>query len=300
MAHRRAAHHGATHHDKAPKHTTGHSEAHHGTTRRNTARQSRAHRERPRHDTANHGRTQHDAPKHTTTSTQETLTECLSQQSCRTPRKTPHQPATHRQAATPRPATTVAACRHKPPPERESWPREAERHVKTRAPQTPGLTKLPGATAQPSEPEPNPAGKATEPSVYITNLTNGAGARPGKMKAPTATHLTTPNAAQCVHQPTRGRERNRQTPPEKKGGGHEKGPQRQDRPPTPQEAAKPPSQTAPKTGPLEGTPEAQPAQTGDTQRRAAAHQKEGHPEHADTQRAGAETGQKKKTKAQPE
>ena len=35
----------------------------------------------------------------------------------RTPRKEPHQPATHRQGATARPATTVAVHPHKPPPE---------------------------------------------------------------------------------------------------------------------------------------------------------------------------------------
>ena len=87
------------------------------------------------------------------------------------------------------------------------------------APLTGGLKKLPGATAQRARPEPNPTGRATEPSVYITQPTHGAGARPSKTQAPTATRLPTPNADQCVHQPREGRGRNRQTPSKKKGGG---------------------------------------------------------------------------------
>ena len=62
----------------------------------------------------------------------------------------------------------------------------------------------------------------------------------------------------------------------------------------PQEAAKPPSQTAPKAGPREGTPEDHLAKTSDTQPRAAAHRKEGHPEHADTHLARAGTEEKNK------
>ena len=58
--------------------------------------------------------------------------------------------------------------------------------------------------------------------MYITHPTHGAGARPSKTQAPTATRLTTPNADQCVHQPRGGRGRNRQTPlkkQKKQGGG---------------------------------------------------------------------------------
>ena len=59
--------------------------------------------------------------------------------------------------------------------------------------------------------------------MYITHPTHGAGARPSKAQAPTATRLTTPNADQCVHQPREGRGRNRQTAPREKknrGGGN--------------------------------------------------------------------------------
>ena len=55
--------------------------------------------------------------------------------------------------------------------------------------------------------------------MYITHPTHGAGTRPSKTQAPTATQLTTPNANRCVHQPREGRGRNRHTPPPKIGGG---------------------------------------------------------------------------------
>ena len=70
--------------------------------------------------------------------------------------------------------------------------------------------------------------------MYITYPTHGAGARPSRTQAPTATRLTTPNAHQCVHQPREGRGRNRQTPPPKKRGGRAR-----DRP----TATKPPTHT---------------------------------------------------------
>ena len=52
-----------------------------------------------------------------TTPKQGTLTEGLTKPSRRTPRKAPHQPATHRQGATAGMATTMAVRPHKPPPE---------------------------------------------------------------------------------------------------------------------------------------------------------------------------------------
>ena len=88
----------------------------------------------------------------------------------------------------------------------------------TPPPLTQSLKKPPGATTQLAEPEPNPTGKATRPSVYITQPTHGAAARPSKPQAPAATRLATPNADQCLHQPREGRGRNRQTPPKKRGG----------------------------------------------------------------------------------
>ena len=64
----------------------------------------------------------------------------------------------------------------------------------------------------------------------------------------------------------------------------------------PQEAGKPPTQRAPKAapmGPLESTPEDHPAKTSNTQPRAGAHQRKGHPGHVDTHPTGAEMGKKK-------
>ena len=91
------ARHGATRHDQA-----GHTTTQHGAAQRST----------PRHGTKQHG-----APQHTTTPKQGTLTEGLTQPSRHTPRKAPHQPATHRSEATAPPATTIAVRPHKPPPE---------------------------------------------------------------------------------------------------------------------------------------------------------------------------------------
>ena len=68
--------------------------------------------------------------------------------------------------------------------------------------------------------------------MYITDPTHRAGARPSKTQPPTAARFTTPNAHQCVHQPREGRGRNRQTPPQDKGGAR-------DRP----SATKPPTHT---------------------------------------------------------
>ena len=88
---------------------------------------------------------------------------------------------------------------------------------------TQGHTKPPGATANPAEPEPNPAGRGAEPHVYITHPTHGAGARPGKTQPPTANRKATQNADQCVRQPREVRGRNRQTPPPEKRKNNRRG-----------------------------------------------------------------------------
>ena len=131
--------------------------------------------------------------------------------------------------------------------------------------------------------------------MYTTHPTHGAGARPTKTQGPTATRLTTPNADQCVHQPKEGqREEQANPPPKEKTGG------RGTRKAHSHEAAhphqkRPPSQTVPKVGPPEGTPEDHPPKTGDTKPKAAANQKQGHPKHADTHHARAETEENKTT-----
>ena len=139
--------------------------------------------------------------------------------------------------------------------------------------------------------------------MYITRPTHGAGTEPSRTQPPTATRKTTLNAGQCVRQPREGRGRNRQTPPPKKnsgggGGGQENGPQLPNRPPTPQKAAKPPSQKAPKTGPPKGAQGDHPAKTGNTKPGKAANREKGHPQRADTHHAGKK--KKKKQATQPE
>ena len=104
-----------------------------------------------------------------------------------------------------------------------------------------------------------------------------------------------------VRAPAQRRQREEQAdPPRKKkgGGGRETGPQPPNRPPTPQETAKHPTQKAPKRKPPEGAQEDHPATTGNTKRGAAAHQEKGHPKRADTHHAG--TGKKKEPATQPE
>ena len=124
--------------------------------------------------------------------------------------------------------------------------------------------------------------------MYITNPTRGAGARAGN--ATTNSKPESHTECQPVRVPAHGRQREEQAdpPPKKKegGGGRENGAQPPHRLPTPQEAAKPPTQTAPKTGPLKGAPGDDPAKTGNIKPRAAAHQKKGHSKHADTHHAG--------------
>ena len=109
--------------------------------------------------------------------------------------------------------------------------------------------------------------------MYKAQPTHGAGTRPTRTQPPTAVQKTTLNAGQCVRQPREGRGRNRQPPPKKKrggrGGGRENRPQPPNRPPTPQEVAKPPTQKAPKTGPPKrhrGTIQPRPATPSQEQR----------------------------------
>ena len=100
------------------------------------------------------------------------------------------------------------------------------------------------------------------------------------------------NHTECrpVRAPAAGRQREEQEdpPPKKKQQGWEgaqERPKATTRSPTPQEAAKPPTQTAPKTVPPKGAPGDHPAETGNTKPRAAAQREKGHPKHADTHHA---------------
>ena len=117
--------HNTTRHPKAQhatarRDTTRHRAAHHGTARRNTVGPSRADRNTARTNKPQHVRTRHHTARRFTAhhnTKQGTLTEGPTKSSHRTPRKEPHQPVTHRQRATVRPATTVVVHPHKPPPE---------------------------------------------------------------------------------------------------------------------------------------------------------------------------------------
>ena len=144
------------------------------------------------------------------------------------------------------------------------------------SPLTQSHTQPPGAAAQPEEQGHNLTGRGAEPNVYIAHPTHGAGTRPSRTQPPTAARNTTLNAGQCVRQPRGSRGRNRQAPPLRKkkhragrGGGQENSPQPPNRPPKPQEAAKPPTQKAPKTGPPKGhrgTTQPKPATASQEQR----------------------------------
>ena len=301
------------HHNKAYQGTTRHSTtrrdaAQSGTAQHNTAQRGAAqqgHRNTARTSSTQQGETWHYAARRTTAHHNTKARDANRGSNQNKPPHTPEgaAPARHTPARGHRtpgnngggPFTQTATRNLIPAPRRR-------KDTETPGSLTQGHTKPPGATTEPAEPEPNPAGRDAEPNVYITHRTHGAGARPGKTQPPTATRKTTLNADQCVHRPREGRRRNRQTPPEKnkRGRGREKGPQPRNRPPTPQEAAKPPAQTAPKTGPPEGAPEDRPAETGNTKPGAAAHWGKGHREHADTHHAGADKKDKKHTKAQPE
>ena len=294
-------------HATARRDATRHRAAHHGTTRRSTTRPTRAHRNTARTRTTQHGKTRHGAARRTTAHHD---TKARDANRGSNQNKPLHDPGRRR-------SSTPHAGKGPPRARQQQWRsahtnrrqnvNTATAQEKGLRPLTQGCTKTPGATAQPAEPAPSPAGRAAKPEVYITRATHGAGARPRKKQAPTTTRKTTPNADGCVHQPREGRGRNRQPPPQKKrkktgGGGHEKGPQPQKHPPTPQEAAEPPSQTAPETGLPEGQPEDHQARTGNTKPGAASHRKKRHPKHADTHHTGAKTkkGKKKKhTKTQP-
>ena len=231
--------HPKTRHTTAGRGATRHSAAHHGTTGRSTARHSTTHRDTAWASRTQHGETWHDTAQRTTAHHN---TKARDTNRGSNPTKLPHAPegaapAHHAPARRHRAPGNDGGGTHTQTAARNLSPApRGLRHTGKASPQplTQGLRKPPGATAQPADPKPNPASRATGPSVYITQPTHGAGARPNKAQAPTATRLTTPNADQCVHQPREGRGRNRQTPPKrkKKGGGHVKSPQPRNCPPT--------------------------------------------------------------------
>ena len=109
--------HNTPQHDATRRGTERHTTARQGATRRGPAGRAATHPGPTGRSTAKHGTTQHGGPQHTTTPKQGTLTEGLTKSSHRTPRKEPHQPATHRQGATARPETRVAVDPNKPLPE---------------------------------------------------------------------------------------------------------------------------------------------------------------------------------------
>ena len=100
--------HDTPQHDATRRGTARHITARHGATRRDAARRTATQHGPAQRSTAKHGTTQHGGPQHTTTPRQGTLPESLTKPSRCTPPKAPHQPATHLQGATARPATTVA------------------------------------------------------------------------------------------------------------------------------------------------------------------------------------------------
>ena len=215
----------------------------------------------------------------------------VTETSHRTPRKAPHQHATHRHR---RPHTGPPRAR-----QQRWW---TTQKVKT------GTAEQKGhGQPQPTNPEPHaaawrspPAGRArTEPNVYIVHPTHGAGTRPSRTQRPTAARKTTLNEGQCLRQPREGRGRNRQPPPpQKKQTGRGGGGAREQ--PT---ATKPPANTTRggQTPQPEGTEdrttkEAQedhPAKTGNTKPETAAHRERGH------QNMETQTTLKKKKSQQP-
>ena len=109
--------HNTPQHDATQRGTARHSATQHGATWRDPAGRNATQHGPARHRTAKNGRTQHGAPQHSRTREQGTLTEGPTETIRRTPWKAPHQPATHLQGATARPATTVAVRSDKLPPE---------------------------------------------------------------------------------------------------------------------------------------------------------------------------------------
>ena len=98
-------------------------------------------------------------------------------------------------------------------------------------------------------------------------------------------------------QKKRGKKGNKQTAQTKKRGGQERKHSRKAAHPLHKRQTNPPSEATPKvtpTGPPERTPEDHPAKPGNTQPRAAAHRRKGHPGHAGTHRTGEVAGRKNK------
>ena len=109
----------------ARRRTARHTTARHGATQHNKAGRTATQHRPVRRSTAKHAETQHSAPQYTTTPKQGTLTEGLTHPSRSTPRKAPHQPATHRQWGHHAPGkdgcgppTQTAARKRKPAPRR--------------------------------------------------------------------------------------------------------------------------------------------------------------------------------------
>ena len=131
--------------------------------------------------------------------------------------------------------------------------------------------------------------------MYITHPTHGAGTRQNATANGNAEDHTESGP---VHASAHGRRRGEQAdpPPKKKGGeggGRENGPQPPNRPPTPQEAAKPPTQKAPKTGPPNG-------HRGTTRPKPATPSQERRPtEKKDTKNTQTHATRKKKKSQQP-
>ena len=191
---------GTPRHDTAQHDTTGHSTArrsqprhgntHHGTTRRGTARQSRAHRNTAQTGTAHHRKSQLNTARHTKA---HHSTRVRDTNQGFNPSKPPHAPEERETRQQPwvnaTPARRIQARGRRTSSSNGDIPpaQAATRKLEpapqgggtqtTPPPLTQGLTKPPGATAQPAEPELNPTGEATRPSVYITQPTHGAGAR---------------------------------------------------------------------------------------------------------------------------
>ena len=149
------------------------STTHHGTTRRDTARQSRAHRNTGQTSTAQHGKARHDTARRTKA---HHSTKARDTNRGSNPSKPPHAPEGEQTRpqpwdnATPAcrtlarghrthgndndgPTTETATRKLQPAPHRR-------RDTENPTPLNQDVTKPPGATAQPAEPEPNLTGKA--------------------------------------------------------------------------------------------------------------------------------------------
>ena len=174
-----------------------HGKTHQGKTQRGTTRQSRAHRNTAQTTTAQHGKAQQNTAQRTKA---RHSTRARDTNRGSNPGKPPHSP--ERKETVPQPwGSATPACHararghgtpvSKPaPPDGSGPPAQTATRKLQPARQERGdavnlsplltqvLMKPAGATAEPEKREPNPTGQAARPSVYITQLTHGAGARP--------------------------------------------------------------------------------------------------------------------------